>query len=282
MVDLNGDLLFLNDAFASMHGYRSDELIGESLSVFHNEDQMPSVIEANERIFQKGGFSGEIWHTRKDGSTFPGLMHNSVLTDEAGEPSGLIGTLRDISDIKRTEEQLRQSHEKLEAYSSSLEAKVRERTKELEASQVQLKKYSEGLEKTNEALKLVIQSIEEQKKDFERKITHNLNLAVKPILEQLKTQDFPEAVGFLLRSLEFNLDNVFSSFGINLMKEGSNLTPREIRICEMIRAGLSSKEMAKTLAISPQTVLVHRKNIRKKLGLANSKRNLASFLKANL
>jgi len=193
----------------------------------------------------------------------------------------LIATLRDITDIKRVEDELRETNEKLEAYSSSLEAKVRERTLDLENSRRELKRYSEGLEKTNEALKLIIEGIEEQKREVEKKISHNINLTVRPIIDQLKSQDLPDTVGFLLKSLEFNLTNVFSSFGLRLVKDGHRLTPKEVRICEMIRSGLASKQMAKIMGVSPQTILVHRKNIRKKLGLARAKQNLASFLKAS-
>jgi len=104
---------------------------------------------------------------------------------------------------------------------------------------------------------------------------------VKPVLEQLKSQQLPDTAAFLLQSLEFSLSNVFSSFGFNIGKDVHLLTPKEMRICEMIRSGLTSKQIAKVLNISPQTVLVHRKNIRKKLSLSRSRSNLASFLKAN-
>lgn len=281
VTDLKGDLLFLNQAFASMHGYIPEELVGQNLLAFHNEQQMPSLEAANRIVREHGQFSGEIWHTRIDGSTFPGLMHNSLLRDGEGRPIGLISTLRDITDIKRVEDELRQTNEKLEAYSSSLEAKVRERTLDLENSRRELKRYSEGLEKTNEALKLIIEGIEEQKREVEKKISHNINLTVTPIIDQLKSQDLPDTVAFLLKSLEFNLTNVFSSFGLRLVKDAHRLTPKEVRICEMIRSGLSSKQMAKIMGVSPQTILVHRKNIRKKLGLARAKQNLASFLKAS-
>jgi len=282
VVDLEGNLLFLNQAFAEMHGYTPDELTAKHLSVFHNPEQMPSVEAANRVVREYGQFSGEIWHSRRDGSIFPGLTHNSLLRDGDGKPVGIIATLRDITGLKESEEALRRSHEKLEAYSSQLEAKVRERTMDLENSRKELKKYSESLEKTNEALKLIIEGIEEQKREVERKISHNLNLTVKPVLDQLKSEDLPDTTKFLLKSLEFNLANVFSSFGVRLIKEGHRLTPREVRICEMVRSGLSSKQMAKVMGVSPQTILVHRKNIRKKLGLARAKQNLASYLKANL
>jgi PAS domain S-box-containing protein len=281
VVDLAGRLLFLNKAFAEMHGVTVEDLVGHHLSVFHNEEQMPAVEAANRQILEQGKFSGEIWHTRRDGSTFPGLMHNSLLRDSDGKAIGIVGTLRDITDIKAAAEALRKSHEQLAAHSSALELKVQERTKDLEESKKELKRYSESLEKTNEALKLVIQNIEEQKKEGEAKAIHNLNLTVKPILDQFASLDLSESARYLLQSLEFNLNNVFSAFGFNLMTEGDNLTPREVRICEMIRSGLSSKQIAKVMGISAQTVLVHRKNIRKKLALTSSKKNLATYLKAH-
>ncbi len=209
-------------------------------------------------------------------------MHNNVLKSETGEAIGIITTVQDITAIKATELSLRASHEALAEYSSSLAAKVEERTIDLENSRAELKRYSESLEKTNEALKIIIEGIEEQKRDVEKKISHNLNLTISPILDQLKSQNVPDTVHFLIKSLEFNLTNMFSSFGFNMVKDGHVLTPREIRICEMIRSGLSSKQIAKVMSISPQTVLVHRKNIRKKLSLGNSRQNLASFLKLNL
>ncbi len=281
LADMTGTVLFSNQALAALHGYLPEDVAGKKLSVFHSEEQLPDFREADRILREEGRFSGEIRHVRSDGTVFPGLMHNSLLLDNAGEPIGIIQTLRDITDIKESEEALIKSHEALEAYSTSLEAKVEERTRDLAKSREQLKSYSESLEKTNKALKIIIEGIEEQKKEVEHKITHNLNLTVKPILDQLKSQEKSETVEFLLQSLEFNLTNMFSSFGINIIRNSHMLTPREIRICEMIRSGLSSKQIAKVMEISAQTVLVHRKNIRKKLDLSRSRRNLASFLRSS-
>lgn len=282
VLDLHRNLIFVNKAFAEMHGRNAEDMLHKPIESFHSPEHLPKVHEALARVYAKGKFSGEVWHSRADGSVFPGLMHNSVLKDKDGIVVGVIGTLQDITDIKATEDALRASHEALAAYSASLETKVAERTRDLEKSRSELKRYSESLEKTNEALKIIIEGVEEQKKDVEKKISHNLNLTVRPILDQLKSQEAPETVSFLIKSLEFNLTNMFSSFGFNIIKDGHLLTPKEIRICEMIRSGLSSKQIAKVMTISPQTVLVHRKNIRKKLDLGKSRQNLASFLKANL
>ncbi len=45
--DLDGNLQYLNNAFAEMHGYSPEEIIGKNLSIFHTLDQMPSVEAAN-------------------------------------------------------------------------------------------------------------------------------------------------------------------------------------------------------------------------------------------
>jgi len=104
--DLEGNLLFVNNAFATMHGYAPEELIGKHLSIFHTPEQMPAVNAANRQMQEKGEFSGEIWHVRCDGAVFPTLMHNSLLRKEAGNPIGMIGTIRDITERKKAEEKL--------------------------------------------------------------------------------------------------------------------------------------------------------------------------------
>jgi PAS domain S-box-containing protein len=126
-----GNLLFVNEAFAAMHGFSRDELLGRHLSVVHTPSQMPAVNAALRQIRETGDFSGEMWHARRDGSVFPSLMHNSLLRDEAGAPVGILGTLRDISHRKRAEEELQKAHDELEH-------RVAERTAELAAANAAL------------------------------------------------------------------------------------------------------------------------------------------------
>ncbi|MCK4450583.1 MAG: PAS domain S-box protein, partial [Anaerolineae bacterium] len=131
LVDLEGNMLFVNDAFATMHGYTPEKLVGKHLSLFHTPEQMPSVEAANRRIQETGEFSGEIWHVRRDGAVFPTLMRNSLLRDEVGNPIGMIGTMRDITERKQAEEALKE-------YSQRLEEMVEQRTQELQDAQEQL------------------------------------------------------------------------------------------------------------------------------------------------
>lgn len=58
------------------------------------------------------------------------------------------------------------------------------------------------------------------------------------------------------------------------------LTSKELRVVDLIRRDATSKEIAQIMDVSARTVESHRENIRRKLGLANAKVNLQSYLKS--
>ncbi len=119
VADLEGHLLFVNRAFAAMHGYEPEDVVGRHLSVFHTPEQMQAVDEANRAAQETGEFRGERWHARRDGSVFAGLVQKSLLRDEAGTPIGMISTLQDVTQQRRAEELTRQREAEL-AQSSRL------------------------------------------------------------------------------------------------------------------------------------------------------------------
>jgi PAS domain S-box-containing protein len=115
VTDLNGKVIFSNKAFARMHGYEPGELIGKNLSIFHTPEQMPSVNEANRKLIETGEFTGEVWHARRDGSVFPGWMHNTIFMDKMGRYSGIIGTLQNMAGRKQAERELKEANDRLKA-----------------------------------------------------------------------------------------------------------------------------------------------------------------------
>lgn len=117
IADLKGTILFMNRAFAAMHGYEAAELVGRPIAMLHTAEQLPCVESTLLQTMQTGEFSGEVMHARRDGSVFPGLMHVSLLRDEGGTPIAIIGTVRDITDRKEIEEELRQARRAAEAAS---------------------------------------------------------------------------------------------------------------------------------------------------------------------
>ncbi len=114
IASLEGKLLYINEAFAGMHGYDADEVIGKSLTIFHNHDQLPKIQELLQELRITGSFSArEVWHLRKDGSIFPTLMNASIVFDEANIPLFLSATAIDITELNQKEEALIRSEEEL-------------------------------------------------------------------------------------------------------------------------------------------------------------------------
>ena len=103
VTDLRGRLLFVNQAFHFIHGYKPEELIGKHLSVLHPNTRMSVVDEAMERIKREGEFKGEIGQVRRDGRPVPVFLHAFMLRSEQGQPIGVIATLRDITEQKNAE-----------------------------------------------------------------------------------------------------------------------------------------------------------------------------------
>ena len=107
--DLEPKLTYVNDAFARMHGYSSEEMIGLKVVNIHNEEQMDEYKSGINQIKTQGGWVGEIEHIRKDGTPFPTCMSVTLLKGVDGKPTGILATTRDITERKKAEEQIKAS-----------------------------------------------------------------------------------------------------------------------------------------------------------------------------
>jgi PAS domain S-box-containing protein len=119
-----GRLLEVNDRFVAMFGYSREEAVGMSSDQLGLYDD-PS---GRERVLSELKTKGvvrnmELNGRRRNGEVFPGLLSASLLQAEGRNL--ILGTIRDITELKRAAEELK-------VYSTRLEELVQERTAELE------------------------------------------------------------------------------------------------------------------------------------------------------
>jgi len=148
--------------------------------------------------------------------------------------------------------------------------------KNLQLSELKLRKQTEALEQKNIALREIIEQVEVEKNIIKDDIITNIQELIIPVLEKLKLSDSSNEYIDLLGHL---LDKLSSSFGRKITKRTYKLTPREIEISTMIESGLMNKEISRLLNISCNTIEKHRENIRKKLGIFRKDINLRTHLR---
>ncbi|MBU1317881.1 MAG: PAS domain S-box protein [candidate division Zixibacteria bacterium] len=251
--DTNGMLTFSNRHGFESTGYTQEDFDNglNVLKLFNGADREKAK-ERMHRILQGERIEATEYDlVKKDGSTYPVLSYSSQVL-RGGVSVGFRGIVIDITERKRAENELLRVNEDLRT----------ERSK---------------LEHANIALHEVLSSIEDRRKEVTKRVNTNMERLVQPILESLKRKSSEES-RIIIKNLERTLEELTSPFTRDLETRISRLTPREIQICDMIRGGMRSGEIASALDISELTVQKFRQQIRKKLRINKKKINLASHL----
>ena len=127
--DTQGMVLYTNPAEASMHGYSVEELLDREVNIL-----APAAYRKKRTLSQLNELTSwrrEGVNVRRDGSTFPVQLMSDVVKDNEGQPIGIVTTCEDITERKRTEEQIQRQLQRLTtlrdidmAILSSLDLKV--------------------------------------------------------------------------------------------------------------------------------------------------------------
>ncbi len=221
-----------------------------------------------------------------------GLGADGYLRRPVG-PKELVAWMGAYARIQGSEAQLRRLAADLErrvrartaelaATVDNLEREVERRRQteaELRASEGQLRDQAQLLEQKNVALGELLGQLEREKQRLARDVDANVQRLLLPLVGRLREQrGRPDPAWLDL--LEEQLEGLATPLGRRLDSVGYGLTPREIEICTLIRAGHSTGDIAGLLHLSEATVQTHRRSIRGKLGIKGGRGNLSVYLRS--
>lgn len=244
-------ILQANLKASDLLGVPVDQLVGEDIVTFFAPEDQSKVVKYYKQVKLKPNIS-----SLKSNNQAPiGLYVDLQSEAQVNQPKGGIlykTILIDCSERIKMQQ-------KLNDYQMELESNVME------------------LNKKNTALNEILSQFETGKARIEKAVTFNAKKLLLPLINRLRKKEDNKTIA-MFELLEKNVKQIGAEFGLKISEGLTELSPQEILICNMIREGFGSKEIASSFNISLKTVETHRRNIRKKLSLSNKEVNLATYL----
>ena len=294
-IDSTGIISYTNATYQKMTGYTGEELSGrpivnllepaskrdelrEYLSILVKEQPQPTT------YFQK--------MRTKDGRVIDVEVAWRYNRDNEGRVVGFSSIITDVTARKQAEEALENAHDELEeqveeriAELSEINKQLREEIRDRKEGEKILKEREDDLEEKrirleelNAALKILLEKRDEDREELEEKVMANVKEMVLPYVAKLKSTGLDALQETFTDIIESNLDAIISPFLRKLSSKYLNFTPTELRVADLVKQGLRTKEIGNLLNSSPETISRHRKSIRKKLQLEDKKSNLRTHL----
>lgn len=251
VVDRNYAYLLVNDAFCRLHRKRAEEILGKTVETIVGSKNFHTRLKK----FLDRGLAGknlffQAWFDLPGAGRRFMEVNYSPVSDNHGTTTGVAvlfhDMTRDITEMKRMEEQLKQRAQELSEVNRALETLLDQSTRTIA--------------------------------DQENRIYDNLQELVFPYLYKLEEKLEGREELLHLNVIKANLEKITSTFVLAVSSRLSELTPRELQVAQLIKQGKTTKDIALLLHISPRTVEFYRDKLRKKLGLKSKRINLRSHL----
>lgn len=162
-IDSSGRIVLINSQVEKLFGYRREELIGKMVEVLISErfrERHPAhrAGYVAHPVIRPMGSGLDLWARRADGTEFAVDINLSPFNGESGP--GVICVIRDVSDRKAVEEQVR-----------LLNLSLEQRTRELATTNTQLENRNREVEKANR-----------QKSNFLATMSHELRTPLNTMI----------------------------------------------------------------------------------------------------
>jgi PAS domain S-box-containing protein len=261
--DLVNDQVYFSDNWHKSLGYDDQESLNGSSdiweSLIHPDDQKQVISARNDHFDGKTAHYEVEYRIKDKNGDWQWILSRGKVTerDDQGKPTRVLGTHTNITRIKKVETELNEAR-------LTLEQRVKERTTELE--------------ETNIALGVLLSKRERDRKSLEQQILSNVEELIEPYLQKLSASRLTSEQEVFVSIISGNISELTSSLTQNIAARFTRLTPAEIQVANLVKLGKRTKEIAQIMCLSPGTINIHRKNIRRKLGLTNQKVNLQTVL----
>lgn len=107
IMDLDGDIIAVNQAFYRITGYTEAEVLGRNVRIFRSDRHGPEFFQSLwASLHLTGQWQGEIWNRRKNGELYLCQMTMSSVQNEQKRACRYVALMTDISQLRRSEEQL--------------------------------------------------------------------------------------------------------------------------------------------------------------------------------
>jgi formate hydrogenlyase transcriptional activator len=115
LLDAEGKVAAWYAGAERIYGYKSDETVGQHMSLFYpNDDALRTKLDEElKRAAAEGHLGNEGWQVKKDGSRFWANVISMALKDENGSLQGFARVVRDFSDRHERDEKLRRGRARL-------------------------------------------------------------------------------------------------------------------------------------------------------------------------
>lgn len=261
VTDRDGRCIMVNQAFCDMTGYSQKELVGARVSTLlidGMDERMYQQVMDTVSSYNEQTLFESLWR-HKSGTLFPVELRYTVLTDAEGDYNGIAVSVRDITARKSAMEQLRRSHAQLEE---------------------QVRQGAVSVAEVNTAFRVLLAGREDDLKAAEARLQATVNELVLPCLNRLKMTRLDERQRSFVALIEANLADIMAPLISRNPPPDLSLTPSEVQVANMIKQGMTAKEIAAVTGLAPRSIERLRTSIRKKLGITHARVTLREYLQS--